>query len=85
MEIENILSSNYKVIAILGIEQSPSCCVNYIYTNHGNEKRKGLFIEKLYEKVKDYNIHIVGINRRYINKSLNQLKNIIENIAEIDK
>ncbi|MCI8794742.1 MAG: hypothetical protein HFI73_05135 [Bacilli bacterium] len=85
MEIENILSSNYKVIAILGIEQSPSCCVNYIYTNHGNEKRKGLFIEKLYEKVKDYNIPIVGINRRYINKSLNQLKNIIENIAEIDK
>ena len=23
----------YEVIAILGIEQSPSCCVNYIYTN----------------------------------------------------
>lgn len=38
-EIKNIITSNYQVIAILGIEQSPSCCVNYIYTNHGNEKR----------------------------------------------
>ena len=78
-EIKNIIASDYKVIAILGIEQSPSCCVNYIYTNHGNENRKGLFIEKLYEMVKNYNIPIIGINRKYINKSLNQLKSIIEN------
>lgn len=78
-EIKNIIASDYKVIAILGIEQSPSCCVNYIYTNHGNENRKGLFIEKLYEKIKDYHIPIIGINRKYINKSLNQLKSIIEN------
>ena len=78
-EIKNIIASDYKVIAILGIEQSPSCCVNYIYTNHGNENRKGLFIKKLYEKIKDYNIPIIGINRKYINKSLNQLKSIIEN------
>ena len=46
-QIRQILSSNYEIIAILGIEQSPSCCVNYIYTNHGMEKRKGLFMEKL--------------------------------------
>ena len=30
-QISNILKSNYKIVAILGIEQSPSCCVNYIY------------------------------------------------------
>lgn len=77
-EIKNIITSNYKVIAILGIEQSPSCCVNYIYTNHGNENRKGLFIEKLYEKIKDYNIPLIGINRKYINKSLKQLEDVIE-------
>ncbi len=82
-EINNILASNYKIIAILGIEQSPSCCVNYIYTNHGNENRKGLFIEKLYEKTKNYNIPIIGINRKYINKSLKQLKSIIENSTKL--
>lgn len=79
-QIKQLIESNYKVIAILGIEQSPSCCVNYIYTNHGNEKREGLFIEKLHDKIKEYNIPIVGINRRYTNKSLKQLETIINDI-----
>ncbi len=77
-EIKKIINSNYEIIAILGIEQSPSCCVNYIYTNNGMEKRMGLFIEKLYNKVKDYNIPIIGINRKYITKSYNALKEIID-------
>lgn len=77
-EIKLISSSEYQVIAILGIEQSPSCCVEYIYTNKGMEKRKGLFMEKLYQKIKSLNIPIVGINRKYINKSLLRLENIIK-------
>lgn len=77
-EIKLISSSGYQVIAILGIEQSPSCCVEYIYTNKGMEKRKGLFMEKLYQKIKSLNIPIVGINRKYINKSLIRLENIIK-------
>lgn len=79
-EIKNIINSNYQVIAILGIEQSPSCCVNYIYTNHGNEKRQGLFMEKLASKIKEYNIPIIGINRKYINKSLKELESIIKDL-----
>lgn len=78
--IKKIIESNYKVIAVLGIEQSPSCCVNYIYTNHGNEKRKGIFMEKLYNKIKKYDIPIIGINRKYINKSLKQLEKIMNEI-----
>lgn len=82
-QIKNIITSGYEVIAILGIEQSPSCCVNYIYTNNGTEKRKGLFMQKLYEEIEYLNIPFIGINRKYINKSLNMLKNIIkENIAK---
>ena len=76
-EIREIYNSGYKVLAILGIEQSPSCCVNYIYTNKGMEKRMGLFIEKLYSKIKDLNIPIIGVNRKYISKSLNMLKDVL--------
>lgn len=79
LEIKSILDSGYKILAILGIEQSPSCCVEYIYTNKGMEKRKGLFMEKLYSKIKEYNIPIIGVNRKYINKSLKELENIIKN------
>lgn len=73
-QIKEIIDSKYKIIAILGIEQSPSCCVNYIYTNHGNINRKGIFMEKLYSKIKEYNIPVIGINRKYIHKSLKQLE-----------
>lgn len=77
-QIKEIITSGYEVVAILGIEQSPSCCVNYIYTNNGTENRKGLFMEKLYKEVKEYNIPFIGINRKYINRSLNELKLIIK-------
>lgn len=76
-QIKKLIESNYKVISVLGIEQSPSCCVNYIYTNHGMENRMGIFMEKLYNKIKEYNIPIIGINRKYINKSLKQLEDVI--------
>ena len=42
-------------------------------------KTKGLFIEKLYNKINKYNIPIIGINRKFINKSLRQLETIIDN------
>lgn len=76
-EIKNIINSGYEVVAILGIEQSPSCCVNYIYTNNGTENRKGLFIEKIYNGITEFNIPIIGINRKYIKKSLNELEKIL--------
>lgn len=76
-EIKSIINSGYEVIGVLGIEQSPSCCVNYIYTNKGNEKRKGIFIEKIYEGIKEYNIPIIGINRKYVRKALIEIEKII--------
>ena len=77
-DIKSIINSGYEVIGILGIEQSPSCCVNYIYTNKGNEKRKGIFVEKIYQGIKEYNIPIIGINRKYVKKSLVELEKIIK-------
>lgn len=79
-QIDSIIQNGYKVIAILGIEQSPSCCVNYIYSNKGMEKRSGLFIEKLKNKTKNYNIPCIGINRKYIKKSYNALSELLSEI-----
>ena len=76
-QIKNLIESNYEIVAILGIEQSPSCCVNYIYTNKGMEKRMGLFMQELYKNTKELNIPIIGINRKYINKSLTELEKLL--------
>ena len=37
-------------------------------------------MEKLYTKIKKYNIPVIGINRKFINKSLRELETIIDNI-----
>lgn len=77
-QIRNIINSGYQVVSILGIENSPSCCVNYIYSNKGMENRMGLFMEKLSSKIMDLKIPIIGINRKYISKSLKSLELLIE-------
>lgn len=77
-QIKSIMDSGYQVLAILGIENSPSCCVNYIYSNKGMENRMGLFMEKLSSKIIGFQIPMIGINRKYISKSLKSLKLLIE-------
>ena len=46
------------------------------------EKRMGLFMQKLYENIKDLNIPIIGINRKYIKKSLKELKELLDKEKE---
>lgn len=77
-QIKNIIENKYQVLAIIGIEQSLSCCINYIYTNKGMQNRMGLFTEKLAKKLQEYNIPFIGINRKYIHKALKELENVIK-------
>ena len=76
-EVQELIQCDYQVLAIIGIEQSPTCCVNYIYTNKGMENRKGLYMKKLYDKIKNLEVPIIGINRKYIKKSLAQLEALL--------
>lgn len=54
-QVKELIKNRYQVLAIVGMEQSPSCCVNYIYTNNEMEKRRGLFINKVYKELEEYN------------------------------
>ena len=42
-------------------------------------------MKKLYDMTKEYNIPIIGMNRRYINKSLKQLESVINQIYKTHK
>jgi len=76
--IKAILSNGYQILAILGIEYSPSCAINYQYTSRGTANRRGIFIEALDERLKKENIEIpfIGINRRAVEKSLNEIRGL---------
>ena len=78
--IKSILSNGYEIIAILGIEYSPSCAVKYQYTNEGTIHQPGIFIEELKKLLNNEEIRIpfIGINRRGIKKSLGEIKELFE-------
>jgi predicted secreted protein len=76
--INAIVTKGYKIVAILGIENSPSCAVKYQYTKKGMIHRPGIFIEELIRLLhkNDIEIPFIGINRRGIKKSLIEIKRL---------
>jgi len=77
--IKAILANGYEIVAILGIEYSPSCATKIQYSPRGTFHRPGLFIEALKSQLDKEKIEIpfIGINRRGIKKSLSELSQVI--------
>jgi predicted secreted protein len=73
--------AGYKILGILGIENSPTCGVKFVFRNgKGRVHESGVFIEELQkllssEKVKT--IPFLGIQTFNIKKSVSDLKNLI--------
>lgn len=78
-KIESLENSGCRILAIVGIEHSPTCAVNYMYTNKGTIKRKGIFIEQVYQMVrmKHSGITFIGINRRYPKRAIEEINRIL--------
>lgn len=67
-----------RIVAVCGIEHSPTCAVNYMYTNKGTIRRRGIFFERLSGLLSEKNIVIpfVGINRNFYKKAIDELNNL---------
>ncbi len=76
--IKEIKGAGYEVIAILGIEYSPSCAVNYLWEGK-LKKGKGIFIEELEKELEENKIEIkiLGINIQKIKKTLKELESFL--------
>lgn len=77
--ILRLLSNNSKVLFILGIENSPSCAVNYIFEGI-MKKESGIFIEELRKEMnkQKISIPIVGINTRGMKITIERINKIID-------
>lgn len=82
-EIVNQLLSfqraGYAVAAVVGIEHSPTCAVNYMYTSQGTIRRAGIYLDILMDmlSVADIDITYIGVNRRFPHKAVNALEHAI--------
>lgn len=79
--IEDMQRGGYCFICIMGIEHSPTCAMNYMYSNRGTLKREGMFTEVLRKELEMRMIRIpsLGINRTYPQKAFTFLKQMILN------
>ncbi len=77
--IEDMHAGGYHFICCLGVEHSPSCAVNYMYSHRGMIKQPGIFFGMLQEELDKRRIEIprIGINRRYPQKALNMLEQLL--------
>ncbi len=77
--IRGILVNGYEIVAILGVEYSPSCATKIQYSSRGTFHRPGFYIEALKTQLAKEKIEIpfLGINRRGIKKSLSELRQLL--------
>ncbi|OYT35129.1 MAG: hypothetical protein B6U87_00940 [Candidatus Aenigmarchaeota archaeon ex4484_52] len=61
--IKAIISNNCDVVAILGMEYSPSCAVRYQYTYDGVINQQGIFIEELNKILDRKKIYVHSLER----------------------
>lgn len=77
--VHMLQASDVEILAVLGIEHSPTCAVNYMYTHMGTVKRSGIFLNFLKRNFEDENMIIpfIGINRRFPRKAMAQLQQLL--------
>lgn len=80
--IRAAISEDFEIIAILGMEYSPSCAVNF---QADRSRRPGIFIEILREKLKEEDITIpfIGVDKRHTELAIEDLKQLIEHPSMI--
>ncbi len=78
-DISFFIRNDYKILAIIGVEHSPTCAVNYMYTNKGTVRRKGIFYKKILEELTrmDIEIPFLGVNRNAYAKTIDELERLI--------
>ncbi|MCH9021281.1 MAG: hypothetical protein IID32_00770 [Planctomycetes bacterium] len=75
------LSSNgVEILAILGVEFSPSCAPNYLSKGRTIVRDKGIYHEELKRELqtRKLNIPFIGVNQRWKNKLERQLNEILQ-------
>ena len=77
--INGMWKIGYNNITIIGVEHSPTCAVNYIYTHQGVIHSKGIFFQEIGALLeqKQITVSYIGINRRYYKKAVHELDELL--------
>ena len=79
-QVSGIFANGYDVVAILGMEYSPSCAVKIQYPPQKGEANRGVFVRELVRglQANGLDVPILGINRRGIGPTIKRLEAILD-------
>lgn len=82
--ILDMQSGGYNFIGLLGVEHSPTCAVNYMYSKQGMLKRSGIFYGLLESGLEQHGLLLtpIGINRTHPRKALTLLERALSHSKE---
>lgn len=77
--MSELISAGYRVLAIIGVEFSPACAVNYLNRGPIIQKDRGIFVEEIQRRLRARKIEIpfIGVNQRALKKLDRQLKEML--------
>lgn len=73
-------ANGFKIIAIIGVDFSPACAVNYLNKGRSIHRDEGIYIEELKSKIKTagMDIKLIGISQRWHKKMVIDFQEAME-------
>ncbi len=77
--MRQLLDAGYEVLAVIGMEFSPACAVNYMNRGARIHRDQGIFIEELRSAMAERSVAIpfVGVNQRALKKLQRDLQTLL--------
>lgn len=77
--IEDMIDEGYDVLGIMGVENSPSCGVNYVIERRWRVKGRGVFMEELEGvlRERELDIPLIGLDIYRVEKTLGELEELL--------
>ncbi len=78
--MERLLDGGFQILAIIGVEFSPACAVNYLNRGPAMYRDQGIYVEELRRAMKERDIEVpfMGISPRWHKKMVADLRQLLE-------
>lgn len=79
--MQQLVTGGFKILAIIGVDFSPACAVNYLNKGYAVYKDQGIYIEELKQALNERKLDFpfIGINQRWLKKLERDLISILDN------
>lgn len=78
----SLVREGFEILAIVGVDFSPACAVNYLNKGRSIRPDRGIYMEELQECLKDHGIRcrFVGVNQRWERKLQRELQDLLSTV-----